>query len=127
MATPTVPESHAALLETPVALATVNPDGHPQITAVVVKLDADGRLHTSINTARQKYKNLVVRPQATVFAIDPTNPYRTLEIRADAELLPDPGKAWSTAFLPGLDLDAIDGDADRLQVVLTPVKVNALG
>lgn len=122
----TIPDTHADLLSGVVAFATVNPDGYPQVTAVQTRLDDDGKLRTSINDARQKYRNLVARPQATVFAVDPANPYRTVEVRADVELIPDPDKSWTTAFLPGLDLDALDGDAKRYQVVLTPSKVNVV-
>lgn len=120
---PTIPDDYADLLNGTVTLITVNADGYPQATAVSAKLE-DGALHTSINSARQKYKNLSARPQATVFAIDPENRYRTIEVRADAELVPDPDKAWTKAFLPGFDVDAVDGDATRFHVVLTPVKVN---
>mgnify|MGYP001297358975 CR=1 FL=1 len=120
---PTIPDDYADLLSGTVTLVTVNADGYPQATAVVTKLDG-GVLHTSINDARQKYKNLTARPKATVFAIDPANPYRTIEVRADAELIPDPDKSWTKAFLPGFDVDAVDGDARRFHVVLTPVKVN---
>lgn len=122
----TIPESHADLLSGVVALVTVGADGYPQTTAVTVRLEADGKLHTSINDGRQKYKNLATHPQAAVFVIDPANPYRTVEVRADVELVPDPDKAWTKAFLPGFDVDAIDGDAQRFHVVLTPAKVNTV-
>lgn len=123
----TIPESHADLLNGTVTLATVNPDGYPQVTAVVAALHDDGTLHTSVNDARQKYRNLLARPQATVFAIDPANPYRTVEVRADAELIADPDKSWTKSFLGGsVDVDAIDGGAQRFHVVLTPTKVNSL-
>jgi len=119
-----IPDDYAGLLNSnAVTLITVNANGYPQATAVAMKLE-DGKLHTSINTARQKYKNLTARPKATVFAIDPSDPFRTIEVRADAELIPDPDKSWTKAFLPGFDVDAIDGDAQRVHVVLTPVKVN---
>lgn len=125
----TVPESHADLLAgIPGALATVGPDGYPQVTAVVAKLEEDGNVHTSVHTERQKYRNLVAHPQATLFVIDPTNPMRTVEVRADVELIADPGKVWSTAFLQGsVDLDVIDPPhVERVHVVLHPTKVNTL-
>ncbi len=122
---PTIPDSHADLVNGIVALTTLNPDGYPQVTAVSVAL-TDGKLHTSVNDSRQKYHNLVAHPQATVFAIDPTNPYRTIEVRADVEVVPDPDKSWTKQFLPGFDVDAIDGDAGRYHVILTPAKVNVV-
>ncbi len=123
----TIPDSHADLVKGTVSLSTLNPDGYPQVTAVVAALQEDGKLHTSVNTARQKYRNLLATPKATVFAIDPANPYRTIEVRADAELIADPGKEWTKAFLgDAVDVDVIDGDAERFHVVLTPTKVNVV-
>ena len=43
---------------------------------------------TSLAGGRQKLKNLTARPQATVFAIDPANAYRTLEGRVAVTLRP---------------------------------------
>lgn len=121
----TIPEGYADLLTGTVALSTTNPDGYPQTTAVYTQLQDDGLLHTSVSSLRQKYKNLAARPQATVFVIDPVDAYRTIEVRADVELIPDPGKAWSKAFLPDLDFDTLDPPhAQRFHVVLTPKKVN---
>jgi len=77
-----VPESHRDLLDRPilVALATVQPDGQPQVTPVWGDY-VDG--HIRINTAagRQKHSNLLERPQATMLVIDPDNGQRYIEIR----------------------------------------------
>lgn len=77
-----VPETHRDLLEGPVvvSLVTLMPDGQPQATPVWC--DYDGT-YVRVNTAagRQKYKNMLERPQVTVLAIDPKNPYRWLEVR----------------------------------------------
>lgn len=122
----TVPDSHADLLtHTNAAFVTIGPDGYPQVTYVHVNLE-DGLIHTSVNDQRQKYKNLAANPHAAVFSVDPENPYRTIEVRAAAELIEDVDKQWTKQFLPGFDVDAIDGDAARYHVVLTPVKVNVL-
>jgi PPOX class probable F420-dependent enzyme len=80
----TIPESHKDLLEGPiyVTLATVMPDGQPQLT--VVWCGFDGNL-IWVNTARDrmKDKNLTARPMATIMAIDPENPYRWIEVRTE--------------------------------------------
>jgi PPOX class probable F420-dependent enzyme len=122
----TIPESHADLLTGTVTLVTLGPDGYPQATAITAHLDG-GRLHTSVNDTRQKYKNMLANPKATVFAIDPANPYRTIEVRADVELVLDVDKQWTRAVRPNLDVVAADGDAARYHVILTPIKVNAFG
>jgi general stress protein 26 len=76
----TVPESHLDLTDHQVGvLSTVGPDGRPQSTAIWFMLGEDGILRTSLLDSRQKTKNMVARPKATLFVIDPTNRYRTLE------------------------------------------------
>jgi PPOX class probable F420-dependent enzyme len=83
-----IPESHRDLFVRPVvvALATVNPDGQPQVTPVWV--DYDGQ-HVIVNTARgrQKDRNMEERPQVTVMALDPDNPYRWIEVRGVIEAI----------------------------------------
>jgi len=78
----TIPESYRDLFERPVvvALVTIMPDTQPQATPVWCSYDGT---HIWINTAkgRQKYKNMLERPKATVLAIDPENPYRFCEVR----------------------------------------------
>ncbi len=77
-----IPDSHKDLLEKPiyVTLATVMPNGQPQLS--VVWCSFDGR-YIWINTARGrvKDKNLTARPQATVLAVDPAMPFRYIEVR----------------------------------------------
>ena len=94
-----VPDSLTDLLDGPntAVLTTVGADGLPQSTAVWYLVADDGVLRTSITTDRQKYRNLVRHPKATLFILDPTNPYRTIEIRANVELTPDPTRRWSTS------------------------------
>jgi PPOX class probable F420-dependent enzyme len=62
------------------SLATVMPNGSPQVTPVWV--DYDGK-HLIVNTAkgRQKDKNLRRDPRVSLAVIDPDNPYRYAEIR----------------------------------------------
>lgn len=124
-----IPDTHTDLLDGPIAIATVDERGYPQVTAITAKLDEQGRVHASVLTTRRKYANMVATPQATLFAIDRTGARRTLEVRADVELLADPGKAWTQEFVgPDFDIDAFDPPgSERAHVVLTPVRVNVLG
>lgn len=128
---PTFPESHQDLLKTDVAmLATVGHDGYPQVTALWFLFD-DGTIKLSLNTMRQKTKNLQAHPECTLFIIDPANPYRTLEIRARAELAPDADYAFAKklgAKYGGADLSTNDRPGEtRVVVSLQPVKVNSWG
>jgi PPOX class probable F420-dependent enzyme len=62
------------------SLATLMPDGSPQVTPVWVDLDDD---LVVVNTAkgRQKDKNMRRDPRVAIAIIDPENPYRYVEIR----------------------------------------------
>ena len=82
MPTTVIPNSHADLFQKKAFahLATLMPDGQPQVTPVWV--DFDGRF-VIINTAegRQKDKNLQRDKRVALSLIDPDNPYRYLEVR----------------------------------------------
>jgi PPOX class probable F420-dependent enzyme len=131
-ATPAIPASHRALLDAPVGvLATIGPDGFPQVTALWFLYDeADGSVCFSLNTARQKTKNLRRRPEASFLVLDPANPYRTIEIRGRAQVQPDDDYAFADRVGQkyGVDLRRIDKPGERRVVVtLRPEKVNTWG
>ena len=90
MAHDRIPDSHRDLLEAEVAtLATVGEDGYPQVSEVWFLAEGD-QIAISLNTSRQKTKNLRTEPGAcTLFILDLANPYRYLEIRGTADLAPD--------------------------------------
>jgi PPOX class probable F420-dependent enzyme len=123
-----VPATHTDLLEGPhtAVLTTVGADGLPQSTAVWYLVD-DGVLKTSITTDRQKYRNLVRNPRATLFIADPANPYRTLEVRATIELAPDPDKVLLPKFAEAYStpIEMLDTPGDRVIATFTPVRVVA--
>ena len=125
-----VPQSHRDLLETHTAiLATQGPDGLPQVTAVAFYHDkADDLVKISLNDTRQKTKNLRRDPRATLFILDPDNRLRTLEIRAEAELIADPELEFCRTAGAKYNADFHRHDRPgetRSQVVLHPIKVNA--
>ena len=126
-----IPESHAEFFSAPntAVLTTVGEDGLPQSTAVWYLVD-DGVLKTSILTSRQKYKNLARHPKASLFVLDPTNPYRSVEVRAEVELTPDPDKALVPVFAEhyGVPVEVLEaaGD-DRVIVTFEPVRVVTSG
>jgi PPOX class probable F420-dependent enzyme len=126
-----IPSTHTDLLGPNTAfLTTVGDGGLPQSTAVWFLVDDDGTVKTSILTSRQKYKNLARHPKATLFILDPANPYRTLEVRADVELTADPDKALLPKFAEryNVPVEVLEqaGD-DRVVATLTPVRVVANG
>jgi PPOX class probable F420-dependent enzyme len=83
-----IPSSHRDLLsEQVLVLATIGPSGHPQLSNVWFLAEGD-TIKMSLNTARQKVKNLQANPACSVI-ITGNPPYRYLEIRGDAEITPD--------------------------------------
>ncbi len=132
MPTPTIPTSHRDLLDASpiVTLATSGPDGFPQVSAIWFLVEGDGAIATSLNTARQKVKNLGRNPEATLFFVDPTNPYRTLEIRARATLSPDPEYTFAKRIEAKYGANPREMDQlgeTRVAVQFVPVKVNTFG
>jgi PPOX class probable F420-dependent enzyme len=126
-----IPPSHRDLLtsQAPVALATLGPTGYPQVTAIWVVLDGDV-IVTSLAGVRQKLRNLIAHPQATVFAVDPANQFRTLEVRGDVTIEPDPELKTLQRVLAdyGTDLASFGGPIeDRVTVTLHPARVVAVG
>jgi PPOX class probable F420-dependent enzyme len=78
----TIPESHLDLFKKKAFghLATLMPDGSPQVNPVWV--DFDGT-HVVFNTARGRWKdkNLQRDARVAVEVLDPDNPYRYLQVR----------------------------------------------
>jgi PPOX class probable F420-dependent enzyme len=123
------PASHRDLLDAHFAtLATLAPSGHPQLTEVVYLFD-DDEVRVSLNTSRKKVRNLRANPACTLFLLDLQNPMRYLEIRANAEIADDPGKAFAAKAGAKYGQDFTEHDApgeDRVIVTLRPVTVNAV-
>ncbi len=129
----TVPGSYRDLLDRPIliSLATVQPDGQPQVTPVWADY-VDG--HVRINTAagRQKHTNLIERPQVTVLVVDPDNGQRYIEIRgrvaeATEEGADDDIDTLAKKYL-GVDSYPFRNPAEtRVTFLIEPVHVSAQG
>ena len=74
------------------SLATLMPDGRPQVTPVWCDVEGDLVI---INTAkgRQKDRNLRRDPRVALSIIDPDNPYRYLELRGQVVEITEQGAA----------------------------------
>ena len=123
------PETHRDLLKSDVAiLTTKGQDGYPQVTALWFLFDEDGMVRLSLNTTRQKVKNLRAHPECTLFILDRANPLRTLEIRARAEMKSDADYTFADKLghKYGADIRKMDPPGEqRVVVTLRPTKVNA--
>ena len=124
-----IPDSHRDLLSAPVAtLATNGPDGRPQLSEVWFLADGD-TVRLSLNTSRQKVRNLQRNPACTLFILDLGMPARYLEIRGDAELAPDDDYDFAdkVGAKYSADLRTRDKPGERRVVVtLNPSRINAI-
>ncbi|GAA1318730.1 hypothetical protein GCM10009647_049750 [Streptomyces sanglieri] len=125
-----LPAELKALLDTPVfvTVATVQPDGSPQVSPVWVKRDGDDLL-VSTSVGRRKEQNLRRDPRVSVVVQPFDAPYTYAEIRGTATLTTEGGDELMdelsvkytgkkfAEFNPSLD------DAERVVVRITPRKV----
>lgn len=127
--TTTIPENFRDLLSADCAtLATIGPDGRPQLTEVWFLSDDDG-VAISLNTSRQKTKNLMRQPECTLFILDPAGPYRYLELRGDAEITPDDDYEFADKVGAKYksDFRVMDQPGQRrVAVRIKPARVNAV-
>jgi PPOX class probable F420-dependent enzyme len=124
------PESHRDLLEARFAtLATLGRDGGPQLTEIWFLFE-DGQVKTSLNDSRLKTKNLVARPQCSLFILDLANPFRYLDVRGTARVEPDDDYAFAArlgAKYDGADVRDHDGPGERRVIVtIEPTNVFAV-
>jgi PPOX class probable F420-dependent enzyme len=126
---PDIPASHRDLLEARVAtLATVGRDAYPQLSEIWF-LAEDGTIRLSLNTARQKTKNLVRQPACTLFILDVANTFRYLELRCDATVEPDENYVFADQVGAKYDADLRAHDKpgeSRVVVTLKLRRVNAV-
>ncbi len=125
-----IPESHRDLLQSRVAImATVGPDGRPQVSALWF-LAQDGEVKISLNTGRQKTKNLKRNPKVSVLLLDHANPHRYVELRGDVEIEPDPDYKFAdlVGAKYGVDLRSRDRPGEgRVIVTIHPLRVRPWG
>lgn len=79
----TIPEKFIELITDKVAfavLATVMPDGSPQATPIWFDY-RDGKIRFNTAQGRRKERNLNTNPKVALAIMDPSNPYRYLQIR----------------------------------------------
>ena len=126
---PDIPASHRDLLGGQFAtLATVGPDGRPQLSEVWFIAEED-TISLSLNTSRQKTKNLLANPAANLFLLDLAVPYRFMLIRGDAVISPDDDYSFADRVGTKYNANLRDHDRpgqSRVKVIIRPVRVNAI-
>jgi PPOX class probable F420-dependent enzyme len=126
---PAIPASHRDLLDAQVAtLATIGPDGRPQLSEVWFLVDGD-TVGISLNTSRQKTKNLLNNPAVSLLILDLAVTQRYLELRGDAVIAPDDDYAFADRVGAKYHANLRDHDRPgqrRVVVTIRPVRVNAV-
>ena len=86
-----IPEQYLDILHSTALayIATLGPKGEPRVSPVWFGWDGT-QLFFSMTKGRQKYRNLLREPRVAVAIADPTNPYRSLELRGVARIDDDP-------------------------------------
>ena len=127
---PSIPDSHRDLLDGMVAtLATIGSNGYPKMSELWFLAEGD-TIRLSLNTSRQKTRNLMKRPACGLLLLDLANPGRYLELRGDAQIEPDPDYVFAdrVAAKYGADLRGMDQPGEsRVVVTLNPTRVRAWG
>ena len=123
------PEAVLAILDAPefATLATIQPDGQPQLSVVWCARDGDDLLISTVQ-GRRKYLNLVADPRATVLVYPKANPYTYVEVRGTVTLTTAGGRELIdrlNAEYTGGDRYTGDDGSDNIRVVvrLNPTKV----
>ena len=124
LAAPVIPESLADLLERPLYahLATVRPDGTPQVNPTWLRFDGE-YLWLTTTTRRQKHRNWQRQPAVALSVTDPDRPSRYLEIRGRVErIIPDPEAVEFIRLAEryGMPQGAPPDAADRIAVAIRP-------
>src|SRR5207302_430682 len=89
----TIPDKYLDLLEQKKAfahLATVMPDGSPQVTPVWFDY-TDGVIRVNTARGRVKVRNMKVGMPVALAIMDPDNPYRYIQIRGPVERVTEEG------------------------------------
>ena len=130
MTTPEIPDTHKDLLNAQVGvLGTIGASGRPQLSATWFLAEGD-TVKISLNTARQKVKNLQADPKVSFLILAPDNPYKYVELRGDAEVTADDDYSFADKLGAkyGANLRERDQPGEvRVVVTIKPTRVVAWG
>ena len=108
-------------------LATVNPDGSPQTSAMWVGRDGGDLLFSTVE-GRVKHRNMQRDPRVSVSVLDSSDPENYVELRGRVSMTPDVGRKVDTQL--SWKYDGKDPDEDRpgaVRVVVRMVVEKATG
>jgi PPOX class probable F420-dependent enzyme len=101
-------------------LATVNPDGSPQTSAMWVGRDGDDLLFSTVE-GRVKHQNMLRDPRVSVTVLDSADPENYVELRGRVSISADIGRKVDTQL--SWRYDGKDPDPDRPGAVRVVVRM----
>jgi PPOX class probable F420-dependent enzyme len=123
-----LPPQAKKLLDAPsyVTVATINPDGGPQLTLLWAARDGDDILLSTIE-GRQKARNLYRDPRVSVLIHDADDPYKFVEVRGSVTMTHEGGPELIEQLSQAYEGERYTGDegTDHVRIVvrLTPEHV----
>lgn len=90
--TATIPAEAFPLLDAPefATIATINPNGYPQLSVVWVERDGNDLLVSTIK-GRRKYLNMLANDKVSVLVYPKDNPYSYVEVRGTVSMVEEGG------------------------------------
>ena len=101
-------------------LATVNPNGSPQTSAMWVGRDGDDLLFSTVE-GRVKHRNMLRDPRVSVTVLDSADPENYVELRGRVSMSPDIGRKVDTQL--SWKYDRKDPDPDQPGAVRVVVRM----
>jgi len=95
-------------------LATINPDGGPQASAMWVGREGDDVLFSTV-AGRRKHRNLLRDPRVSVTVLDSADPYNYVELRGTTTFTEDVGRKFDIGL--SWTYDGKDPDEDTPEAV----------
>ena len=101
-------------------LATINPDGSPQTSAMWMGRDGDDVLFSTV-AGRKKHRNMVRDPRVSVTVLDAADPYNYVELRGSVTITEDVGREFDRSL--SWQYDGKDPDEDPPGAVRLIVRI----
>lgn len=124
-----IPDDLADLLRDPTFghLATVRPDGTPQVEPMWFGYDGE-HLRFTHTTTRGKYRNLQQNPAMALTISDPADPYRFIALRGKLVAVePDPTGAFYQELAERYTGDPGEAPADAADRVVLVMSIEKVG
>ncbi|MGD0526344.1 MAG: PPOX class F420-dependent oxidoreductase [Polyangiaceae bacterium] len=134
MTTTTVPEKYLPLLtqkKALAALATLMPDGSPQVTPVWF-FYKDGKFLVNTARGRVKERNMKLQTPVALSIVDPENPYAHVSVRGKVVKVTEEGAdamidALAMKYLGKEKYPFRQPNEVRVAYEIEPISVNAMG